>query len=536
MLSEEFLASLNYQQRLALLEDQSFCDTATINGLNPAEVLELPNFTRAERCSQPVVLTKLNISTGELEDVPIPCGTSNAEYCVSCAEYQQRLRKQQVLDGLTPEGTRSALFTLTAPSFGAVHRASFTAKDAKVIRRMVPSKRAAAKAIIIRRNGKCGCGKYHEYTDVVVGAPRKGYDYAAEVIWSSNLPNLVKSTVKRLRYIAKKTGISLASFAVFAVYERQKRGSLHCHFLITVQGNSDGFEQLVAHLKSDWVSPTSKLGDPLVKYLNSEKAQQRIDEARLSLTKPVIQSIPQAQWKQGVMTPATSFGGVYDIRVLVGQAGKTGDITTTRQAAEYVSKYLTKTQSAFSISNISALPPALAKHYKMLRRVAVSLLGDKAVYEHQIAHATKLKREIAAVYQMSEAGKAAVRKLDAHIQQIRDEGIGGAPEMRNVYSVLDKATLTAGKLLTALGGVEFVEDKQVSLRGLKIRLNKVANNAGFAGSLTAQSNWRSTLQTLKNRVKDWAREHFGVSKDEALSWSVNREEMTAEQMRRSRRH
>ena len=101
MLSSEFLSGMNYQDRLDLLDDQSFVDASTLQGLNPADVLELSSFTRADRCVQPVVLTKLDVHSGEAVDVAIPCGSSDAQRCASCAEYLQRLRRQQVFEGLT---------------------------------------------------------------------------------------------------------------------------------------------------------------------------------------------------------------------------------------------------------------------------------------------------------------------------------------------------------------------------------------------------------------------------------------------------
>lgn len=534
MLTDDYLSTLNYQERLDLLANQDFCDASTLQGLNPADVLDLASFTRADKCSQPVVMTKVDVNTKEAVDVAFPCGTSDANRCQSCADYLQKLRHRQMMDGLTVEGTQSALFTLTAPSFGAVHRASFTTKDSQALKRVMPHRREVMKQVMMRKNGKCGCGKWHEHTDDIVGTPRGRYDYIGEVIWSHNLPRLVKSMVKRIRYIAKQVEIDVDDVAVFSVYERQKRGSLHIHALITVKDNPVKFALMMSELQTKWVSPTSRLEEKLVDYLNTDIVQQRFDLTGVKSSNDVRSSIPKAKWKKGVEVEATQFGEVYDLQILSGTSSRLDGITTSRQASEYVAKYLTKTQSAFSIQSMKKLPKPVAEHYKKLRLTAVAMLADKVLYDLKLDDVRKQIREVRSDQSLVEwRQEKELKRLKKLFWRFKLRGITGTQLPANVSSRLVEASLTASFLndLQMLTG----QDRRLSMRGLKIRLNKLANNAGFSGSLTSISRWRSTLHSLKQRVKEWAINTFGGVSKGSLIWKLNPEGMTSERERRFRK-
>lgn len=534
MLTDDYLSKLNYQERLDLLSNEDFCDASTLQGLNPAEVLDLASFTRADRCSQPVVMTKVDVNTKETVDVAFPCGTSDANRCQSCADYLQRLRHRQVLEGLSVEGTQSALLTLTAPSFGAVHRASFTAKDKEALKRVLPHKRVVMKQVMMKKNGKCGCGKWHEYTDGVVGTPRGAYDYVGEVIWSHNLPRLVKSTVKRIRYLANKCGIDVDDVGIFSVYERQKRGSLHIHALITVKNNPVGFSLLMSELKSNWVSPTSRIDEKLLEYLKGDVVQKRLDMTGVVSKSDVRSSIPLAKWKKGRELEATQFGSVFDLQVLSGTSSRLENITTTKQASEYIAKYLTKTQSAFSVPSMKKLPRPVAQHYKKLRLTAIALLADKVLYDLRIDDVRKQIKEVRLDKTKSEEKKKQeLKRLKKLLWRFQLKGISGTQLPPNVSARLVEVSLTSSFLSDV--GMLTGQDRRISMRGLKIRLNKLANNAGFSGSLTSISRWRSTLHSLKQRVRDWAINMFGGVDKNSLIWMLNPKGMTEERTRRSRK-
>lgn len=534
MLTPEFLKALNYQDRLELLENQNFVDASTLQGLNPADLLEMSSFTRADRCVQPVVLTKIDVHSKEVVDVAIPCGTSDAQRCPSCAEYLQRLRHKQIYEGLTVEGTQAALLTLTAPSFGQVHRATFTLKDKNSLMNVSPHKRDAMKKIIQNKNGRCGCGKHHEYTDDIVGTPRGAYDYIGEVLWSHNLPNLVKSTMKRLRYMAKKAEIDLDAFGVFSVYERQKRGAIHLHALLTVRDNPAGFARLMAALKGGWVSPTAKLPTVLVEYLNRTSTQERFDATKVVSSGSVASSIPIARWKKGVPVPATKFGDIFDLQILDGSSSSLGEISTSKKAADYISKYLTKTQSAFSIENIKRLPRPIARHYSNLRLTAIALLADKAFYDYKLAFVRHRISKIPAEYGDSNLGKKRLRQMKKNFYLLRWKGILGTPLPNTVSSRMSLNGLYASYLFQDLR-LNTLRNVRVGSKGMKVRLTHLANNAGFSGSLTSISKWRSTLSDLKQRVKDWAIRTFGRVSKGSLLWRMNPDGMAEERQRRYRK-
>lgn len=534
MLTDDYLSNLNYQDRLDLLANQDFCDASTLQGLNPADVLDLASFTRADKCSQPVVMTKVDVNTKEAVDVSFPCGTSDANRCQSCSEYLQKLRQRQMVEGLSVEGTQSALLTLTAPSFGAVHRASFTSKDNQALKRVLPQRREVMKQVMMRKNGKCGCGKWHEYTDDIVGTPRGKYDYIGEVIWSHNLPRLVKSLVKRIRCIARCCQIEDDEIGIYSVYERQKRGSLHIHALITVKNNPARFSHMMSEIKTTWVSPTSRLDEKLVEYLNSDLAQQKFDLTGVVSSAGVKASIPKANWKKGVEVEATQFGSVFDLQILSGTSSTLENITTSRQASEYVAKYLTKTQSAFSITSIRKLPKPIAKHYKNLRLTAVALLADKVLYDLRLDDVRKQVREVRSDTSLTTEHLASeLKRLKKLLWRFKLRGITGTKLPPNVSERLVEASLT-GSFLNDLQ-MTTGQNRRIGMRGLKIRLNKLANNAGFSGSLTSISRWRSTLHDLKQRVKDWAINTFGGVEEGSLLWKLNPEGMTEERKRRFRK-
>ncbi|MDO0914343.1 plasmid replication initiator protein [Streptomyces sp. DT2A-34] len=126
--------------------------------------------------------------------------------------------------------------TLTAPSFGAVHRAS-------------GPERAACRPR--RDGGMCehgrllGCGQKHADTDSAVGQPLcpDCYDYAGHVLWHASAGALWNRYCHMLRrHLATAAGITqtrlrehlTVSFAKVAEY--QKRGAVHFHAVIRLDG------------------------------------------------------------------------------------------------------------------------------------------------------------------------------------------------------------------------------------------------------------------------------------------------------------
>ncbi|WP_406415153.1 replication initiator [Streptomyces sp. NBC_01614] len=126
--------------------------------------------------------------------------------------------------------------TLTAPSFGAVHRASDPERGFCRPR---------------REGGACehgrplGCGIRHEDSDSSVGQPlcRDCYDYPGHVLWHASAGSLWNRYCDMIRrHLATAAGITQSrlgehlrvSFAKVAEY--QKRGAVHFHAVIRLDG------------------------------------------------------------------------------------------------------------------------------------------------------------------------------------------------------------------------------------------------------------------------------------------------------------
>lgn len=154
-------------------------------------------------CSSPI-----KTATG----VWVRCGSRIKSKCGSCAELYRgdwaAIARSGVFDGPV-EQFRFYLLTLTAPSFGRVHR--------------VPREAGAG-------SGRCGCGVTHTPKDAGLrGVPLdpEGYDYAGQVAWNRDAGVLWDRTRRRLRD-------RWDSLEYFIVREWQDRGVLHVHALVRV--------------------------------------------------------------------------------------------------------------------------------------------------------------------------------------------------------------------------------------------------------------------------------------------------------------
>jgi len=156
----------------------------------------------ARGCSSPVKTV-----TG----VWVRCGSRIKSRCESCAELYRgdwaAIARSGVFDGPV-DLFRFYLLTLTAPSFGSVHR--------------VPREGAQRKP--------CGCGSVHTAADAGLrGVPLDpgSYDYAGQVAWNRDSGVLWDRTRRRLRD-------RWDSLEYFIVREWQDRGVLHVHVLVRI--------------------------------------------------------------------------------------------------------------------------------------------------------------------------------------------------------------------------------------------------------------------------------------------------------------
>ncbi|WP_055567206.1 replication initiator [Streptomyces atriruber] len=176
--------------------------------------------------------------------MPVRCRNRRASRCQPCARLHAGDTFQLVRSGLLGgKGVTNQVqlhprlfVTLTAPSFGTVHRGG-TASTPHCHPR--------------RWGGECehgrplGCGQQHADTDPVIGQPlcRDCYDYVGHVLWHTSAGTLWSRFCHTLRrHLASVAGIVQTRFREHAalsfakVAEYQKRGAIHFHAVIRLDG------------------------------------------------------------------------------------------------------------------------------------------------------------------------------------------------------------------------------------------------------------------------------------------------------------
>jgi hypothetical protein len=303
--------------------------------ISPAvrDLLELANLDRFDRvrdrierlrgCTQPVQLaghtltldanTRKVLRSYTTADEPtgrilIPCGNRRASRCAPCSRLYAADTYHLIRAGLSggkqvPETVREhprVFATLTAPSFGPVHNG--------------PTSDAGKRL-------PCRCGVLHSEEDPALGTPvaPDSYDYTGAVLWNAHTGQLWRRFATYLpRKLAAELGWTQAelkewlrlSFAKVAEY--QKRGLVHFHAVIRLDGPAGGTEPPPAEATTDALSNAI-----------TEAA------AHVALT---------------VDTSATGehllrWGDQIDVRPIV--AFGTGDLTDEKVAG-YIAKYATK--------------------------------------------------------------------------------------------------------------------------------------------------------------------------------------------------
>jgi hypothetical protein len=215
----------------------------------------LEQVTATGGCSHPVHLsgstTTLDGSTGEIilhydtrnepgERLLVRCRNRRATVCPTCSRLHAgdtyHLVRAGLLGGKNVPATvrhRPRLFvTLTAPSFGAVHRAGELCRPR-------------------RDGGTCehgrplGCGAVHATDAPVVGQPicPGCYDYTAHVLWHAHASKLWdRFVIDVRRRLASSVGLVQSRFAQHArlsfarVAEYQKRAAVHVHAVVRLDG------------------------------------------------------------------------------------------------------------------------------------------------------------------------------------------------------------------------------------------------------------------------------------------------------------
>ncbi|MFE0415034.1 replication initiator [Streptomyces tendae] len=215
----------------------------------------LQQITQTGGCSHPVHLsgstTTLDGTTGEIlhhydtrnepgERLLVRCRNRRASICPACSRLHAGDTFHLVRAGLlggknipTTVRTRPRLFvTLTAPSFGPVHRAGELCRPR-------------------RDGGACehgrplGCHTVHAPADPLVGQPvcPDCYDYTGHVLWHAHASKLWdRFVIDVRRHLASSAGIVQSRFARHArlsfarIAEYQKRAAVHVHAVIRLDG------------------------------------------------------------------------------------------------------------------------------------------------------------------------------------------------------------------------------------------------------------------------------------------------------------
>ncbi|ETK30966.1 replication initiator [Microbispora sp. ATCC PTA-5024] len=208
-------------------------------------------------CREPIRLTghthTLDTHTGEIlghystraephGQLLIRCGNRRATRCPACAEVYRRDTFHLIRSGLlggdkgVPETVRThprVFATLTAPSFGPVHRG--------------PGKDSQAVICHPRRTGPA-CFERHAAGDPRIGQPLDPdtYDYTGHVLWNAHAGNLWRRfTIYLRRHLAASAGLTRKDFdrmvrVSFAkVAEFQARGVVHFHAVIRLDSRSE---------------------------------------------------------------------------------------------------------------------------------------------------------------------------------------------------------------------------------------------------------------------------------------------------------
>ncbi|MFJ8199093.1 replication initiator [Streptomyces sp. NPDC096152] len=233
----------------------------------------LKQVTATGGCAHPVHLSgstaTLDATTGEIlqhydtrnepcERLLVRCRNRRATVCPACSRLHAgdtyHLVRAGLLGGKNVPATvrhRPRLFvTLTAPSFGAVHRAGEPCRPR-------------------RDGGTCehgrprGCGTVHVPDASAVGQPLcpDCYDYTAHVLWHAHASKLWdRFVIDVRRRLASSVGLVQSHFARYArlsftrVAEYQKRAAVHVHAVIRLDGANGPDDEPPAWATTDLVA------------------------------------------------------------------------------------------------------------------------------------------------------------------------------------------------------------------------------------------------------------------------------------------
>ncbi|MGV9453656.1 replication initiator [Streptomyces sp. NPDC003635] len=334
----------------------------------------LEQITATGGCSHPIHLsgstTTLDGTTGEIlhhydtrtepgERLLVRCRNRRATICPPCSRLHAGDTYHLVRAGLiggknvpTSVRNRPRLFvTLTAPSFGPVHRAGDVCHPR-------------------RDGGTCehgrplGCGTVHAPDAPAVGQPLcpDCYDYTAHVLWHAHASKLWdRFVIDVRRRLATSAGLVQSHFAQHArlsfarVAEYQKRAAVHVHAVVRLDGPAGSGDE-----PPPWAT-TDRLTNAV-----------RVSASRVLVRTPYTPAVGELDLR---------WGAQLDARPLLAN----GDGPDDDAVAAYVAKYVTKGASEagagtdYPLTNWSDIESATAsEHVRALIRTCWRLGGIPA--------------------------------------------------------------------------------------------------------------------------------------------------------------
>lgn len=324
---------------------------------------------RVGHCSRPIRLhgssTRIDAATGEvlstystdseaLGVLHVRSGNRRASVCPSCSRVYAadtfHLIRARVIGGKTvPETVADnplVFATLTAPSFGHVHRARSGGKKC----------RPWSKAPRCPHGRPTRCTASHSGADRLVGQPICGdcYDYASHVIWQWWAPELWRRfTIALRRAVASWLRVppsrlkDHATVQYAKVAEYQRRGVVHFHALIRLDGprTDDGFAP----------APAGITANALAQVVAETVAAVRFEAPRAFATDP---------------GHVLAFGSQVDARPVHAshRPDSPEDELSAEQVAGYLAKYATK--AAADTVDATGDTPHLARLRSVCRQLA----------------------------------------------------------------------------------------------------------------------------------------------------------------------
>lgn len=306
---------------------------------------------RARGCSNPIRLRGSNVhvdtATGEVVHAYSSvderdgytyarCGDRRAAVCPSCSREYKGDAWHLLMCGLsggkgvpdTVTAHPATFVTLTAPSFGPVHRYTPPRQGGRT-----PVCRARRDRPVCPHGRPLSCPRRHDADDPQAGQPLCGqcYNYPAHVLWQWHAPELWRRfTIALRRALARRAGITvktltqLARLSYTKVVEFQARGVIHVHAVIRLDG------------------PTGPDSPPAV-ALDAADLEHAVHTA----AEHVTLDVPGL----GGDTLRLRWGEQVDTRTITPGAGRDNQNGPAHpeQVAAYLAKYLTKSTEDFGL-------------------------------------------------------------------------------------------------------------------------------------------------------------------------------------------